>query len=204
MPPPIPTAPVGTLLLKTPGPSLVIECFLDFCCPFSKKLFTTVSAIPVATLQGRKIDVLFQCVPQPWHPQGAYMHEVALAVKCIDESLFFTAATALFDKQEQFFDGPTQDKSRNQIYSELAAVVAAATGLEATAIAEYVTCAGEGNGGNKATAQMKWAAKYHRVRSIHVTPTVLLNGIEAPDVSSGWTVEQWQEKIVAVLGDAAL
>ena len=46
---------------------------------------------------------------------------------------------------------------------------------------------------------MKWAVKYHRVRSIHVTPTVLVNGIEAPDISSGWTGDQWDEKIAALL-----
>jgi hypothetical protein len=28
--------------------------------------------------------------------------------------------------------------------------------------------------------------------SVHVTPTVFVNGIEASDISSSWTLEQWE------------
>ena len=69
-----------------------------------------------------------------------------------------------------------------------------ATGLEAAKIIEMVTV-GEGNSGNKITGQMKFAIKYHRVRSVHVTPTVFLNGVESPDISSGWAAAQWNEKL---------
>ena len=96
MPPPIPPAPVGTLMFKTPGPSLVIETFQDFCCPFSKKMFVTLaSVLPALKEQGKSVDCLFQCVPQPWHAQSSYMHEAALAVKMLDESKFFDAAAAV-------------------------------------------------------------------------------------------------------------
>jgi hypothetical protein len=30
---------------------------------------------------------------------------------------------------------------------------------------------------------------------VHVTPTVFLNGLEAPDISSGWGLGEWNEKI---------
>ena len=88
--------------------------------------------------------------------------------------------------------------SRAAAFEAGAAIVAAATGLEAAKIMEMLTV-GEGNSGNKTTGQMKFAIKYHRVRSVHVTPTVFLNGVESPDISSGWTAEQWHEKIAALL-----
>jgi hypothetical protein len=31
--------------------------------------------------------------------------------------------------------------------------------------------------------------------SVHVTPTVFINGIEAPDVSSRWSYKEWLEKL---------
>ena len=37
------------------------------------------------------------------------------------------------------------------------------------------------------TQAMKWYVKYHRLRSIHVTPTVLCNGLEAVEIGSAWT-----------------
>ena len=96
MPPPIPSAPIGTLMFKTSGPALIIETFQDFCCPFSKKMFVTLSEVMAALKeQGKSVDLLFQCVPQPWHAQSSYMHEVALAVKMLDESKFFDAAAAV-------------------------------------------------------------------------------------------------------------
>ena len=47
-------------MLNTPGPSLVIEAFVDFCCPFSKKLFTTVYALMPSLAGGGKVDLLLQ------------------------------------------------------------------------------------------------------------------------------------------------
>ena len=135
-------------------------------------------------------DTLFQNVPQPWHPQSTWMHEVSLAVKALDESKFYAATAAIFAVQEKFFDSEVEDKSRKQILTELAEIVAPATGLDASAVLAQVALAGEGNKGSATTQQIKWAVKYHRCRGIHVTPTVLLNGLEAPDVSSGWTAEQ--------------
>ena len=38
----------------------------------------------------------------------------------------------------------------------------------------------------------RWAVKFHRVRSVHVTPTVFVNGLEAGVVSSGWGGAEWQ------------
>ncbi|MEK9722523.1 MAG: hypothetical protein VW405_03420, partial [Rhodospirillaceae bacterium] len=50
------------------------------------------------------------------------------------------------------------------------------------------------------TQSLKWAVKYHRTRGVHVTPTVFVNGTEAPDVSSGWSADEWMEKLGPMLG----
>jgi hypothetical protein len=153
---------VGVYLLGAPKPAgaarptLVIETYLDFCCPFSKKMFDTLYADVALSDFGGQVTWLFQCVPQPWHPQSAYMHEVALAVKAVDEAHFFASAYALFAEQEQFFDDRTADKTRNQIYDELVAVVAAACYdergyLDAAAVRSSVALAGPGNAGNAVT-----------------------------------------------------
>lgn len=49
---------------------------------------------------------------------------------------------------------------------------------------------------------MKWAVKYHRTRSVHTTPTVFLNGLEAPDISSSWGLDEWNEKITCFLNQS--
>lgn len=59
---------------------------------------------------------------------------------------------------------------------------------------------------NKVTAArwVKSEIKYHRARSVHVTPTVFFNDLEATQISSGWTLEQWSEFLDPFTRDASL
>jgi len=66
------------------------------------------------------------------------MHEVSLAVKSIDKTKFFAAAAALSDHQESFFDENVMDKTRRALYSELVAIAAESTGLDAADIASHL------------------------------------------------------------------
>jgi hypothetical protein len=54
------------------------------------------------------------------------------------------------------------------------------------------------------TQELKWSTRYHRVRSVHVTPTVFLNGLETPDISSSFTAAEWQDKINSILAQAKI
>ena len=86
--------------------------------------------------------------------------------------------------------GGSGDKTRQQIYDEILAVLAAAQleGVDLGAVGGKLNNTGHGTG---MTQAIKWSVKYHRARSVHVTPTVFVNGLEAGVVSSGWTAEQW-------------
>ena len=52
------------------------------------------------------------------------------------------------------------------------------------------------------TQELKWSTRYHRVRSVHVTPTVFLNGLETSEISSSFTAAEWQDKINNILAQA--
>eukprot|EP00961_Rhodomonas_salina_P054766 735714-Rhodomonas_salina.4 len=67
-----------------------------------------------------RVDMLFQNVPQPWHPQSCYQHEAGLAVKLVDESKFYAASSKIFAAQDKFADQSCIDMSRNQCYDSLA------------------------------------------------------------------------------------
>ena len=43
--------------------------------------------------------------------------------------------------------------------------------------------------------EMKWHARYARQNGIHTTPTFMVNGLVAADMSSGDTVEAWVTKL---------
>jgi hypothetical protein len=93
-------------------------------------------------------------------------------------------------------DVETWDKSRRQIYAELAALAGEA-GADAAQVAAKLqpnpdgVAKGEKNMGTCVKPTMAQTAKFHRKRGVHVTPTVFVNGVEATDVSSAWTGEQF-------------
>ena len=86
--------------------------------------------------------------------------------------------------------------SRVQIYDQLAAI-GGESGYDISSLSALLSLEGvTGNEGlGNVTQYLKWAVKYHRIRGVHVTPTVFINGIESPDVSSGWSETEWLEKL---------
>lgn len=98
-------------------------------------------------------------------------------------------------------DDNVWDKSRAQLYEELA-TLAAGSGADRAAVAAKlarVEVEGQHNTGNATTNTLKLYTKWTRSRGLHVTPTVLVNGIVDDSVSSGWSLEQWTEYLDKLL-----
>jgi hypothetical protein len=207
VPAPLPNAPLGIKMTYATSPSLIVEMFHDVCCPFSSTMFNTVSRAVLGELERRdlieKVEFLFQCVPQPWHSQSCCMNEAVMAAVILDDKKACTYIHNLFARQTEFFDDTTKDLSRNQLYDQLSAI-GADSGYDGPAFRKLLSLDGvQGNDGlGDVTQRLKWAAKYHRVRAVHVTPTVFMNGIEAPDVGSAWGVDEWMVKLGSALGCA--
>eukprot|EP00451_Oxyrrhis_marina_P041550 CAMPEP_0204400274 /NCGR_PEP_ID=MMETSP0470-20130426/4000_1 /ASSEMBLY_ACC=CAM_ASM_000385 /TAXON_ID=2969 /ORGANISM="Oxyrrhis marina" /LENGTH=201 /DNA_ID=CAMNT_0051395135 /DNA_START=54 /DNA_END=659 /DNA_ORIENTATION=- len=201
MPPPLPPCPLGWAHKVQPSPVVSLELFLDLCCPFSAKMFGVLERVAPAIEEKHPGKVQFRVfnVPQPWHAQSSYMHEVALAACQIEGMEPWSVHSEIFKNQAQFFDDATIDKTRKQIYEELAALVTSEAEKKEAILQKLVIAPGSGNCGHAMQQTLKFYVKYHRARSIHVTPTVLVNGLEAGEISSSFTEEQWMEWLVARL-----
>jgi predicted DsbA family dithiol-disulfide isomerase len=196
MPAPLPPTASG-FFVTPPGRSVTIDMFLDIICPFSCKMLLTLLGSVCEKFADRVTFVLHQ-VPQPWHPQGSYVHEAALAVRATSPDKYVSYVRSLMTahvEQQKFSDEATWEKTRPQIYEELLDM-AAACGADRVAAGALLANTGQGTG---ATQSLKWAVKFHRTRGVHVTPTVHVNGLEAGVVSSGWAAEQW-EKFLGPMG----
>merc|ERR1719468_141385 len=103
-------------------------------------------------------------------------------------------------REEHFRDMQTASLSRLDLHAKLLDILEKATSKEVReGVAQEVAMCGIEPECGEVTQMMKFAAKYHRARSDHVTPTVFINGLEAADISSGWTAEQWMDKLSSVL-----
>ena len=95
--------------------------------------------------------------------------------------------------EDKFYDDSAYSKSRVQLNAELADIAAAFVPKEKfEALLAFKPEPGARNSGNAMTQALKWHTKYHRACGVHVTPTCFMNGIEAGQISSGWTDDQWQ------------
>lgn len=134
------------------------------------------------------------------------MHEAALAVSRLAPSRFWDFSAALFAEQERYFDVSVANETRAQTYRRLAKLAANTTGLPEAEVYSLLDVPdhpgedGELNVGNKVTDDVKVLVKMARLTGVHVTPTVLFDGVEAREIDSSWTADQW----IAWLGERAV
>ncbi|CAD7924528.1 unnamed protein product [Amoebophrya sp. A120] len=220
MPPPIPARPMGFPLGFSNGkqPKLKVELFQDLCCPFSFKMMQTLQTgvLPVLKEKANSdpakyadaIEFVIHPLAQPWHMQSCVQHETAHAVVHLlgKEKYWPFATTIMSQRYEKFSDHQTCHMTRRQLHAlclQLGVEAGVFTEAESETVNEFLKqFESEVTGSEPIMVvykAMMAMSRFHRVRGVHMTPTVFLNDIEAPDIASGWTAEQWLEKIDQVL-----
>ncbi|KAI4851066.1 hypothetical protein E4T44_02368 [Aureobasidium sp. EXF-8845] len=191
----------GQALSSSRGVTHTLELFLDYVCPFSKKQFDTFynEVAPIVEKNySNNLQVIFRQQIQPWHPSSTLVHEAAVAVLKTDPAKFWPFSAALFDKQTEYFDVNVVNETRNQTYKRLAKL-AAGVGLDEGKIYSQLEISdkpgpdGSLNSGNQVTNDLKLLIKAGRLVGVHVSPTVLFNGLNEPSISSSFTKKDWEE-----------
>ncbi|OTB05694.1 hypothetical protein M426DRAFT_319682 [Hypoxylon sp. CI-4A] len=180
-----------------------LELFLDYVCPFSAKQFKTFYHDVVPLIKSNpqwasRLEIIFRQQVQPWHPSSTLVHEAGVAVLQLAPEKYWDFSDALFRDQLQYFDEATVNESRNDTYKRLAKL-GASVGVQEDklydqlAISDKVAEGGHPNNGNKVTNDLKLQIRFGRLVGIHVSPTVIFDGVVANDISSSWTKDQWEE-----------
>ncbi|KFY07619.1 hypothetical protein V492_06982 [Pseudogymnoascus sp. VKM F-4246] len=186
-----------------------LELYLDYVCPFSKKQFETIYEKVFPIIKSKytgRINVVFRQQVQPWHPSSTLVHEAGVAALRLDPATFWAYSVVLFKHQTEFFDVNVVNETRNQTYRRLAKLYGAlgASGpgthqadeeklYELLAVGDKAGEGGALNIGNKVTDDLKLLIKLGRQTGIHVSPTVLWDGLVDNSISSSWTPEQWDK-----------
>jgi len=179
-----------------------LELYLDYVCPYSKKMFNTVFTTLKPTLTSPpyadRLVTIFRQQIQPWHPSSTLVHEAGAAVLRLAPDKFLDFSRELFEQQTAYFDVNVVNETRNATYARLAKL-AARVGVDEKAVYQLLVISdkpgpdGALNTGNEVTNDVKLMVKANRLVGVHVTPTVLFNGIMENSISSSWTKEQWEE-----------
>ncbi|KAL2891515.1 hypothetical protein HOO65_010873 [Ceratocystis lukuohia] len=194
--------PPKSIVDGVPPAAHTIEVFLDYCCPFSAKIFTTLTKTVAPLIKNNNtwaanVQLVFRQQVQPWHPSSILMHEAALAVQQVSPTQFWNFSEVLFAKQTEYFDVNVVSETRNATYKRLAAL-AATVGVDSDRVYKLLEISdkpaadGSLNSGNGVTNDLKYAVKTSRLVGVHVSPTVIFNGVVQNDISSGWDAGQWE------------
>ncbi|CAD6442093.1 006e36ee-e9b2-42c2-9b79-ef6deb4aedae [Sclerotinia trifoliorum] len=192
----------GQKFAATAVPALhTLELYLDYVCPFSAKMFNTIytSVIPLIKQKySSKVQIIFRQQIQPWHPSSTLVHEAGVAVLALSPQNFYTFSASLFKQQNDFFDVNVVNETRNATYKRLAKI-GGEVGIDEEKMYGLLKISdkpgkdGALNSGNGVTDQLKVLVKMNRLVGIHVTPTVVFNGVVENSISSSFTAEQWEE-----------
>lgn len=161
-------------------------------------LYTTPLRSTLLTTYASRLVTIFRQQIQPWHPSSTLAHEAGLAVLKHAPDKFWAFSAALFAQQTAFFDANVVNETRNATYKRLARI-AGDVGVDEAEVYKLLEISdrpgedGALNAGNGVTNDVKVQVKANRLVGVHVTPTVVFDGVVRGEISSSWTREQWEE-----------
>ncbi|KAI9689666.1 MAG: hypothetical protein M1820_010095 [Bogoriella megaspora] len=180
-----------------------LELFLDYVCPFSAKMFKTLYTTVLPTSAYKRVSpnltIIFRPQIQPWHPSSTLVHETALAVQKVAPAKFWEFSQKLFERQTEYFDVNVVHEPRNKTYERLSELAGSLDGVDGVKVFELLQVGdkpgedGSLNIGNGVTNDVKAVVKGNRLVGIHVTPTVMFDGLVENSISSSFSKEQWEE-----------
>jgi hypothetical protein len=146
------------------------------------------------------VQFIFRPQIQPWHPSSTLVHEAGIAVsRLAAPGRFWDFAAALFAAQREYYDVSVVAETRNDTYRRLARLAASSAGVSEDEvfglleIPDKPAADGGLNVGNAVTNDLKVVIKMARLVGVHVSPTVIFDGVVANEISSSWTDDQWIE-----------
>ncbi|KAI9467115.1 hypothetical protein BJY52DRAFT_1236521 [Lactarius psammicola] len=188
------------LIVGRPDAPHTLDIFLDYVCPFSGKLSFTVDKIvkPLVDVGGKyegKVKIIFRNQVQPWHGSSTFTHEAGLAVARVAPEKFWPFSLLLLQRQGEYYDIPTSNLSPIQIREKLASLFAetGVSGDKVEAFKDLLKLKSTPNGGVSVTDELKYTIKFSRQNGVHVSPSVLWDGILANEVSSSWGEAEWMQ-----------
>lgn len=130
------------------------------------------------------VKVTIVGLAQPWHTQSAVLHRALAAVFLAKPETAWAYLDALYANADLFTDQNTDSLSADQVLEKAAMLAEKVTGIAHDGFLKLCKSP-------EVVNELKAHARYARQNSIHVTPSLLFNGVRVVDFSSSWSLEDW-------------
>jgi predicted DsbA family dithiol-disulfide isomerase len=165
----------------------VLEVFLEPTCPFSARAFGKFDEL-LARAGAERLTLKIRLQSQPWHLLSPTVIRAILAASMTGGGKEAAKAVmaAVFAHREEFdlvdhCSGPNLDLSIRDVLRRIERYA----GIDVSAPFEVPDLQRE----------MKWHARYARQNGVHASPTFMIDGLVAAEMSSGDPVEAWLGKL---------
>lgn len=166
-----------------------VEFFLDPTCPFSNKAFKKIKSF-VAVMGEEAVTVRAYLHVQPWHLFSGLIARAALSAALTPEGRegAWRVLDVVADHRDEF---DAIDHCRGALMAVTPAEIRQRIeGYAGLTLADFFEK-------EAVTMMLKRQTRYARQNGIHVSPTVMLNGLVDERFGSGDSVEQWAKYCVS-------
>lgn len=188
----VPSRPSGYLLGDLNAP-VQLEVFLDIQCPFSKKAWPVLMAIRDA-YAADQISLRVQLMVLANHRQAWDMTRLVHTISVGDSDKFRQFATFLYDQQDRFFNGPFAEQTHPDLL-RFAVQITHEWDAAETGVAERMER-------DEAYLQTRIPIRHAARRGVWSTPTYFANEVEAPNMGSANTFDEWSAALDNVLSES--
>ena len=168
--------------------SRVFEAFLEPTCPFSVKAFGKLDDL-LAQAGEDHVTVKIRLQSQPWHMYSGVIVRCILAASTLasGKAAAKSVMAAVAAHREEFeFErhcrGPNLDATPNDIIRRI-------EGYSGVKLADAFAIP-------DLDREIKWHCKYARQNGIHVSPTIMIDGLVQTDMRSGDAVADWVSRLL--------
>uniref|UniRef100_A0A0G4HKH1 Thioredoxin-like fold domain-containing protein n=1 Tax=Chromera velia CCMP2878 TaxID=1169474 RepID=A0A0G4HKH1_9ALVE len=162
-------------------------------CPFSVKFYKTMRK-DVLPKFGDDMKLVVYNYVQTWHWTSAVMAKASIAAGQLAPSRYFDAFDVLADLREKY----TEQEMTETTYSQIVEELGTALSSEPASIPkeDFIQLMDPRNDlHSNLLTEVKFHTKYGRQNSIHITPTVLINGLVDNSISSSMSAEDWSRRL---------
>ena len=166
----------------------VFEVFLEPTCPYSVRAFGKLDDL-LAQAGEDRLTVKIVLQSQPWHMYSGVIVRCILAASTLPEgkAAAKAAMAAVAAHREEFeFERHCRGANMSATPNDIIARIEGYSGI----------LVAEAFGIPDLDRAVKWHCRYARQNGIHVSPTFMIDGLVAADVSSGDSVESWLGRVL--------
>ena len=187
---PIPHRPSG-FLLGDPAALVTLDAFIDIQCPHSRAAWPTLMAL-MTHYQGKPVSLRVHLITLSNHRQA---WDVSLGLFALAEgeaSKFYNFATFVYERQEQFYNGPFRHKTHEDLRQFIADLAQEHTDIDREAFLKRV-------GDDDIYVEARTPIRYAATKAVWATPTFFVNNGDKVRVDHKSSLDDWKALIDPLL-----